>query len=181
MFEDVRERLALAQAARAVRRRTARVWRGPLQARRLLVVLPDGEAALHAAWTVVRETGVAPERVVPVALVGPVAYIPDGYVGRVRLLGPGDRNRLGVPRRAIAQAIWVEEPDVAIDLSTRFNAAAAFLVGASPAALRVGFYNARAEPFYDLLVAPGAEGGADAVGRYLSALDPPALPFGVSR
>lgn len=177
MFESLRETLAFRVAARAARRRTPGSWRARLHERRLLIVLPQEEGALHEAWELVRSLDLAPERVAPVALAGPVAYVPDAYAGRVRLLDAAERNRLGVPHRAAVEALWRERPDVAVDLSAPFGPASALIVGGAPAALRVGLYDPRAEPYYDLLVAPGREPAAEAVGRYLAVLEPPALPF----
>lgn len=177
MIDGVLDRLALATALRAARRRQVLAWHADPAARRVHVVLPQEEAALHDAWAFVRWLDLPAEQVTPIVLAGTLSYVPDAYAGHVRRIEAAEKNRLGLPRRAVLVRLWGERPDVALDLSQPFSAAGALLVGGGPAALRVGLYDERAEPFYDLLVAPGADGAADAVGRYVAALDPPALPF----
>ncbi|HLA64663.1 MAG TPA: hypothetical protein VK610_09570 [Rhodothermales bacterium] len=177
MLDGLLDRLALATALRAARRRQVLAWRGGVASRRVQVILPQEDAALHDAWMFVRWLDLPPEQVTPIALSGTLSYVPDAYAGHVRRIEAAEKNRLGLPRKAVLERLWGERPDVAVDLSQPFSAAGALLVGGGPAALRVGLYDVRAEPFYDLLVAPGADGAADAVGRYLAALNPPALPF----
>lgn len=180
MLDALRERLATRAALRAVRRREVRPWPARLRARRVLIVLPRDEADLRTAWRFVQSLDLLRGNVTAVAASGQAAYVPDPFAGGVRILGAEDRDWRGLPRRAVAEAVWAQKPDVALDFSRPFSLAAAYLVGGAPAGLRVGLYDPRAEPFYDLLIAPAdaGEGGPGALGRYVEGMDPPVLPFG---
>ena len=78
-----------------------------------------------------------------------------------------------------AEKLWKNEPALAIDLSPTFDLAAAYLVGASPAQLRVAIYSEEGEPFYDFLVAPtgGYREALRALQGYLNDIRPFALSF----
>ena len=83
----------------------------------------------------------------------------------------------GASLRVTTAAIWGWRPDVAVDLSRPFSLAAAYLVGGSGAAIRAGYFDKRSEPFLDLLYAPRVGAPAEWLTKYLSAIEPPVLPF----
>ena len=172
MIGALRDTLARRAARRAVRERTRGTLRSEPSRRRALVVLPPTREAAEATWGLLESLGLEAPRIVPVAL-GAVAYVPDRYAGRILVVEPTGALRL--PSAAMRRAAWEPAPDVAINLHDPLDAAAALLVGGSPAPIRVGYADRRAEPFYDLLV--GAPGGADpgpeAVVRTLAQLQPP--------
>lgn len=171
MIGGLRDRLGRRAARRAVRERQRRGLGPDPQRRSALVVLPSTRDEVEAAWRALESLGLGPERIVPVALAA-VAYVPDRYAGRILIVEPS--RGLQLPSAAAREAAWSPGPDVAINLLSPLHAAAALLVGGSPAAIRVGYADRRAEPFYDLLVgAPGdAEPGPEAVARALSQVQP---------
>ena len=172
MIRAVRDVLARRAARRAVRDRDRRELRSDAARRVVLVVLPSTRDAAEAAWGALESLGLDPDRIVPVALEA-VAYVPDRYAGRILIVEPS--RALSLPSAAARDAAWAPAPDVAINLLSPLDPAAALLVGGSPAAIRVGYADKRAEPFYDLLVgAPGSEApGPAAVARALSQVQPP--------
>lgn len=177
MIERARQALArrVARAALAARRPR------PLPAlrdRRVLLVLPDDEPGQRAAWRLLDSLDVPRDRIRPVLLGEHVAYVPDAYAGAIRVIGPADRDWRRLPRAAVRAEIWAHEPDVALSLAEPDDLGAALLVGASPAAVRVGRHRADREAFYDLMVGgePDAAGATEALGRLLRQLDPPVLP-----
>lgn len=140
--------------------------------RMALVVLPETREDAEAAWSALESLGLGPERIVPVAL-DAVAYVPDRYAGRILIAPRAGLLRLPAPdSRATA---WAAPPDVAINLLDPRDPAGALLVGGSPAALRVGYADRRAESFYDLLVGAPGESSPDpgTVARALAQLRPP--------
>ena len=136
-----------------------------------MVVLPEGLDDTKASWDALDSVGLDPERVVAVAVHG-VPYVPDRYASRILSAAPSGLLRL--PSAADRAAAWDAGPDVAINLLPPRDPSGALLVGASPAAIRVGYADRRAEPFYDLLIgAPGeARPGPAAVARMLLQVDP---------
>jgi len=171
--------MALRAALKAVSQRQPREMPAKLGTRRVLVVLPPGEEAMRSAWRFLRRLTIGRDHLTPVVLAEGVAYVPDAWVGAVIAIGEKERDWRGLPRPAVAQALWGQRPAVALSLVPAFELGAAYLVGASPAALRIGFHTPEAEPFFDLLFAApqGLEGGLTALTHYLAALDPPVLPF----
>jgi hypothetical protein len=105
--------------------------------------------------------------------------VPDAFAGAVRTVGAKGLDWRGLPRRAVAEALWHQRPDVALDLNPAFDLAAAYLVGASPARFRVGLHSETGEPFFDLMVAPtgGYAAALDALRGYLASVEPPVLSF----
>lgn len=155
MFDAVKAKLAHRRALKQVERRTARPWTEDPAARRVLVVLPTGEEA-REAWRFVKSLGLSARKVIPVVLAGEVTtYVPAEFISRVIRLEDDDTNLIGLPKQDFAQRVWKENPDVALCLAPTFDIASAVLVGASPAPFRVGFYDDEADPFFDLMVAPG--------------------------
>lgn len=171
MIDSIRRALALRSALRAVRARQPAGMRPAPGMRTALVVLPEGREATEAAWAALGALGLEPDRVRPVAT-GAVSYVPDRYAGRILVTTP--RGVLRLPPVPDREACWDGTPDVAINLLPAAHPAGALLVGASPAALRVGFSDRKAEPFYDMLVgaAPGAEPGPETVARMIETIHP---------
>lgn len=149
----------------------------PLPQRRVLVLLPEAEAACRAVWRFVGALALPPAQIRAVALHGRLPFAPDAFAGAVHVPGPPDWR--GLPRAADRAAAWTPRPDVVLDLSGPLTPASALLAGAAPAALRVGCYAARAEPYYDLLIAgtEDIEGTLALLRDALARMRPPALPL----
>lgn len=177
MFDAVKARLARRRALKLVGQRTVRPWTPEPAARRVLVVLPTGEEAAREAWRFVKSLGLPPKQLIPVVLSGEVTYVPAEFIRLLRRLEEEDLGRVGLPKEAFAREVWGEQPDVAFCLTPTFNLAAAYLVGASPARFRVGIYDDEAEPFFDLMIAPGASlaSAFRALRETLRRIDPPVL------
>lgn len=142
-----------------------------------MAVLPSAEAdeaAQREAWAFLTSLGVRPSHIVPLVF-GRDVGTPDVFAGAVLHVGEKDMDWRGVPKRAVAEALWAKRPDVALDLSASLTAGAAYLVGGSPAAFRIGLDpSPEAAPFYDLVVT----GGPQALRRTLAQIEPPVLPVG---
>lgn len=171
MIDAVRNALALRAARRALRGRQAEPMGDRPEQRRALVVLPETREATETTWTMLDALGLDPERVLPVA-VGTVSYVPDRYAGRILVAVP--RGLLRLPSESHRAAAWGERSTVAINLLAPRDPIGALIVGASPAALRVGFADRKAEPFYDLLVGSpdGSAPGPDTIARTLDLIYP---------
>ncbi|WP_412067578.1 hypothetical protein [Rubrivirga sp. IMCC43871] len=174
-------RLRAALAARAAR--TAIVARRPapprrVPERRLLLVLPPDDAGQAAAWALVERLGLAPARVTAVVAGDHIGPAPFAFTGRIVALDADALDWRRIPTRAVLDAAWADAPDVAVDLAAPDDLAAALLVGASPAAVRIGRHRLDREPFFDLMIGatPDAASAAEALGRLLRQLDPPVLP-----
>lgn len=177
MFDAVKARLARRSALKQVQRRDVRPWANEPAARRVLVVLPTGEEA-REAWRFVKALGLPPRQITPVVLSGEVTtYVPAEYISYVIRLEDGDLNMIGLPKQDFTQRVWDTNPDVAFALAPTFDLASAFLVGASPAPFRVGLYAEDADPFYDLMVAPGPSSTSvfSALRKTLRRISPPVL------
>lgn len=175
------DRIRQAFAARAARaalaaRRPATPRR--VAERRLLLVLPPDDAGQAAAWALVERLGLAPDRVTAVVAGEHIATAPFAFTGRIAALGADALDWRRLPTRAVLDAAWADAPDVAVDLAGPDDLAAALLVGASSAAVRIGRHRPDREPFFDLMIGatPDAASAADALGRLLRQLDPPVLP-----
>ena len=157
--------------------------RPPADNPRILVVLPTELEALKAAWRFMAEVDVSPQRITPVSRSGTIVYAPADYVGKVELLEQKkDFDRRGLIKEKRVEALWkTAQPDIAICLTSAFDLASAHLVGASPAAVRVGIDDAegRSDEFYDLAVRTSTEYGSTvaALTRYLRKIDPPIVPM----
>lgn len=176
MIDRARAALARRAALAAVAARRSRPLPDPVERRTLLLVLPADEDAQRSAWRLVDRLALDDRQLTPVVMGDQVAYAPDRFAGRVETVGDGERDWRRLPRRATAERLWAQNPDVALDLVDG-DLAAAFLVGASPAAVRIGRHRPEAERFYDLMVAGDPDDPAAAVGRLLAQLDPPVLAF----
>lgn len=177
MFDALKYRLARRRALRQVRERVVRPWNPSPVARRVLVVLPAGEEAAKEAWRFVKSLGLPPKQVSPVVLSGEVTYVPAEYVRFLQRLEGEEVGRLGLPKADFVGKIWGEHPDVAFCLAPEFDLAAAYLVGASSARLRIGFHSEEAEPFFDVMIAPSASIGSAfaALRETLRRIEPPVL------
>ena len=151
----------------------------PIGQRRVLLVLPDDEPGQRATWDLVGRLDVPPGQVGPVVVGESIGYAPDAFAGAVRLVSPDERDWRGLPKAPVRRDVWLEGPDVALNLAEPGDLAAALLVGASPAAVRVGRHRPDREAFYDLMVqgAGSSVEAVEALGRLLRQLDPPVLPF----
>ena len=175
MIGALRAALARRAVRRAVAARAPRPLTPDVRARRVLLLLPADEAGQRVAWAFVGLLGVPPRNVIPVRI-GPVGYVPDAFAGAVRAIGPDEHDWRGLPKKSALASVWTQRPDVALDLSAADDLPSALLVGASPAAVRVGRHHADREPFYDLMVQADGDPAA-AVARVLRQLDPPVLPI----
>lgn len=179
MFDAAKAKLARRRALKHVGRRVARPWARDPAERRVLVVLPSGSEDAHEAWRFVSSLGLPAARLTPVVLTGEVTFVPAEYISRLVRLDDEHIGSLGLPKPAFAARVWDPSPDVAFSLAPTFDLAAAYLVGASPAAFRVGVYDEEAEPFFDLMVASGAGIGSAfaSLRAALARIEPPVLPL----
>ncbi len=180
MFDALRYRLGLRRALKHVRARTVRPWSPSPAARHVLIVMPAGKEAAQEAWRFVKSLGLPPKQVTPVVLSGEVTYVPAEYVRFLRRLEGEDMGKLGLPKASFAHAVWGAHPDIAFCLAPEFDLAAAYLVGASPAQLRIGLHSEEAEPFFDLMIAPGASiaSAFAALRDTLRRIEPPVIALG---
>lgn len=150
-----------------------------LAGRRLLAVLPSEPS--REIWAFLKRIDLPPAQMHLVAL--GACSPPDRFAGAVEVVGPGERDWRGLPRRDVAERAWASRPDISINLAAPDDAAAALLVGASPAGVRVARYEAASEAFYDLLVPESSPDGGpntERLARLLARLDPPLLPLTVA-
>ena len=190
MTGGLRRRLA----RREVRAALAARRPGPLPAdprqRRVLLVLPPadeagdaggspvGGGARRAAWALIDALDLPDRQLVPVVVGERLGPLPDRFAGAVRLVGPDDHDWRRLPSRPARRAVWSAAPDVAVHLAGS-DLGPALIVGASPAAVRVGVHAPEREAFYDLMVQPEPDPAQTvaALGRLLRALRPAVLPF----
>ena len=157
--------------------------RPPSDAPRLLVVLPTELDALKAAWRFMAQVDVPPSRITPVSRSGTIVYAPADYVGKVELLEQKkDFDRRGLIKEKRVEALWkTAQPDIAICLTSEFDLAAAHLIGASPAAVRVGLddVEGRSDEFYDLAVRTVTtyDSTVASLARYLRQIQPSIVPM----
>ena len=179
MIETVRQRFAVRDVRAAIARRTARPLPERLAERSLLVVLPSDEPGQRAAWAWVGSLDLHDRQVHPVIVGERVEYVPDRWAGAVRVIGAGERDWRRLPNAAARQSVWTLRPDVAVDLADPGDLGPALLVGASPAAVRIGRWAPGAEDAFDLMVQgePDAASAAGALGRLLGQIQPPILPL----
>lgn len=176
MIDALRQSRALKAARQAAASRRVFPPEARVDARRIFAVLPMaegvGDDAQKDAWAFLASLDLAPGRIVPVVF-GRDVGAPDRFAGSVLHIGEKSVDWRGLPRTAVTEGLWTQRPDVAIDLSPEFSVAAAYLVGGSPAAVRIGLDpSPEAAPFYDLVVTGGVAG----LRRALAQLDPPVLP-----
>ena len=140
--------------------------------------MPSDEEHQRLAWPFVLALDLPRTRLTPVVATARVAYAPDRFAGNVKTLDEKKRDWRMLPSKGAA-LLWKAQPSLALDLSPEFDLAAAYVVGASPALVRVGIYSERGEPFYDFLVAPkgGYREALNALRGYLTAVRPVALSF----
>ena len=169
--------MAQRDARAAVVRRAPRPLPPAPTDRTLLVALPSDDAALHDAWGFLGRLDLPGPQLVLVQTADELGYAPDRFAGSVRHVGPQDRDWRRLPAATARRGIWARQPDLALNLAPG-DLGAALLVGASPAALRVGFHEPSQEAFYDLMIRqPPGDSGVAAVERVLRRLDPPLVPF----
>jgi hypothetical protein len=155
----------------------------PADEPRILVVLPTELEALKAAWRFMAEVDVPPQRITPVSRSGTIVYAPADYVGKVELLEQKkDFDRRGLIKEKRIEQLWkTAQPDIAICLTSEFDLAAAHLIGASPAAVRLGIDDAegRSDEFYDLAIrtSTGYDSTVASLTRILRKIDPPIIPM----
>ncbi|MEL6616971.1 MAG: hypothetical protein AAFQ43_14605 [Bacteroidota bacterium] len=176
MLDTLRRSRALKAAHQAVASRRAFPPEARVDARRVFAVLPEAQDidddVQRDAWHFLAGLDLPPRQIVPVVF-GRDVGAPDRFAGSVLHIGEKSIDWRGLPRTAVTEALWTQRPDVAIDLSTEFSVAAAYLVGGSPAAIRIGLDpSPEAAPFYDLVVTGETEG----LRRALEQLDPRVLP-----
>jgi hypothetical protein len=179
MVQALRSRLAWRAIRAAAAGRSAPPWSADPAARSLLVVLPTDASALPAAWALVGATGLPVRQVIPVYLGADVLSVPDRHAGGVLALGASDLDWRGLPRRVVSDGLWMQRPEVALNLAPPDHAAAAFLVAGAPAALRIGFHADASASCYDLQCASDGLPSArvEAMHRLLAQIRPAVLPF----
>lgn len=179
MFNAFRNRLGYRAALNATQRRSpGERPLDPHQAR-ILLLLPDDEEFLRAAWRFALEIDVPRGSLAPVVFGEQVRYSPDAFAGGVDVVTPKDLDWQLLPSKRVVEAFWNPYPHVAIDLTSPFTAASGYLAGASPAHFRVGLYDKAAEPFYDFLIAPtdSFDGALRTLKGYLQSIEPPVIAF----
>ncbi|MCH7639408.1 MAG: hypothetical protein IH855_08105 [Bacteroidetes bacterium] len=171
--------MAYRAALKATQRRTVAAWPSDPHEVRILLILPDGEESLRAAWRFALEIDVPRSNIAPVVLGERLNYSPDAFAGAVDIITKKDLDWRRLPNKKVLQAFWSPHPHVAIDFTSPFSAASAYLAGASTAHFRIGLYDKAAEPFFDFLIAPteSFEAALRALRGYLESIDPPAIAF----
>lgn len=177
MLDAFRHSRALKAAHKAVAARRGQPPEATTSARRLFAILPEAEDAAdrsqREAWAFLSALDLAPGRIVPVTL-GRGVDAPDRFAGSVLHITEKEMDWRGLPRRVVSEGLWTQRPDVALDLTSGFTLAAAYLVGGSPASVRIGLdASPEASPFFDLVVT----GGLNALQRALAQIEPPILPM----
>ncbi len=177
MLDAIKSKLARRSALKLAERRTVRPWASDPAQRRVLVVLPEQEIEAREVWRFIKTLGISPRQITPVVPSSLVSYAPADFIGRVKRMDEKALNLLGLARQEFAADLWNTEPDLAFCLTPTFDLAAATLIGASPAAFRVGLYDKTAEPFFDLMVAGGDSfnGTLLALRKTLASIEPPVL------
>ena len=176
MIEGLRRWAARREVRAALAARRARPLPPDPRRRTVLVALPGGEDALRQAWALLDAFDVVDSQVAPVRAGEGLGYVPDRWAGGVRVIGPDEYDWRRLPSRHARHALWTQRPDLALNLAEPSDLGAALLVGASPAAVRVGVHARDREPFYDLMVRAEPADAIAALGRLLRRLDPPLLP-----
>ena len=171
--------MAYRAALKATRRRAVHEWPTDPHQARILLLLPEDEQLLRAAWKFALQIDVPPASLAPVVLGERVSYSPDAFAGAVDTITENDLDWRKLPNKKVIEAFWNPHPHVAIDLSSPFSVASAYLAGASSARCRVGLYDKAAEPFYDFLLAPmeSFDGALHALCGYLASIEPPLIAF----
>lgn len=179
MLDAAKSALARREALKHIRRRPVRPWAADPAKRRVLVVLPTEQEEAREAWRFVKTLGVSHRQITPVVPDTAVTYVPVEYIGRVHRMEAKQLGMVGLPKKEFADAVWSSEPDVAFCLTPEPDVAAAYLVGASPAALRVGFHGPHVEAFFDLMVTAGVSFEATLLSlrEALRRIEPPVFPF----
>ena len=178
MFEAFRERMGRRALEAAVLARTPSPLAARLRDRSLLIVLPASEEGLRVAWPFVDGVDVPRSQLSCLVASDRVAYAPDRFAGSVQRVDAADLDWRGLPRAAAAARLR-GSADVAINLAEPGTLVAEYLVGTSPAAVRIGRHSAGAEAYYDLMLA-GTGPVSDLVGSLRHTLDhlvPPLLPL----
>lgn len=180
MLDAAKSALARREALKHIRRRSVRPWDPDPAKRRVLVILPTEQEETKEAWRFVKALGVSHRQITPVVPGDTaVTYVPVEYIGRVHRMEAKHLGLLGLPKGEFAEAVWGSEPEVGLCLTPEPDLASDYLVGASPATLRVGLHERRVEAFYDLMVTGGASFEATllALREALQRIDPPVFPF----
>ncbi len=171
--------MAYRAALKAAQRRT--VGERPIDPRqvRILLVMPDDEELLRAAWRFALQIDVPRTNLTPVIFGERVIYSPDAFAGAVDVVTEKDLTWRKLPNKKVLEAFWNPPPHVAIDLSVPFSSAAGYLAGGSSAHFRVGIYDKAAEPFYDFLLAPtqSFDTALIALRGYLESIEPRVIAF----
>ena len=178
MFDAFRDRMGRRALAAAVQSRTARPMPANPSERSVLILLPEDEEGLRATWPFVEALDLPLKNLTCVVLSERVAYAPDRFAGSVQRLPAADLDWRGLPRAETLVSLQ-RGADVAINLAAADHLAAAFLVGTSSAAVRIGPHQPDTEPYYDLMLA-GAGSASELVAalrQALSRIDPPILPL----
>lgn len=173
MFEAARRRFARTAALDAVAHR--QVGRGSS----LLVALAPDEDQQRAAWAFLSDLNLPPSSIHAVVMGDRVAYAPDAFAGHVQTLGETVQDWRRLPRRTALEPIWAQAPSVALHLADSGDLSAAYLVGASPASVRIGPHEPEDEAFYDLMVVDRGDVASRIVAlrRMLAQITPPVLPL----
>jgi hypothetical protein len=177
MLDAIKSKLARRRALKLVEQRTVRSWAPDPAERRALVVLPAEEIEAKEVWRFLKALGIPPRQVTPVVPSSLVAYAPADFIGRVKRMDEKALTMLGLPRPEFAGDLWKAAPDLALCLTPTLVLAAATLVGASPAAFRIGLYDEVAEPFFDLMVARGEsfDSALAALLKTIASVEPPII------
>lgn len=172
--EALRTRLGWRAARRLVAARSPREPAAAARVRRILVVLPSDPQALRRSWALVS----ALDAPLVLAVVGDGSpKVPDAHAGDVLAVGPDETDWRGLPRASVRSRLWPADLDVAITLAPPDSLRASVLVGASPAALRVGTDSEATAGFFDLALGAGTPRPAEALWERLSQISPAVVPL----
>lgn len=177
MFEALKEKMAWNRALKLTRRRVMRPWNSDPGKRRILLVLPSSGADARLVWQFILEIGLEPRYTLPIVPAGDIAYAPVDFLGRATSFNHTNIDRIGLPNKELRHKIDEFAPEVAVSLAHQPNLPAAFMVGASSAAFRIGFGSSEeVEPFFDLMIdSTSMEKGLSTLRNALAMISPPIL------
>lgn len=178
MLQKLFNRLGYRMALRRVRDRSVSKMRDQLAKRRLLVVLPQAKELVKPAMIFIQQIDLPPSQVTLVWTAEGEPDLPEPYEGSVLAAGSRKTNWLNLPGQELLDQVTNVSPDVAIDLTLDFCLPYACLISQSSATVRVGLYNEKGKPFYDILFSHQVDDILvySALRQMLSEMEPAFLP-----
>lgn len=177
MFEAFKEKLAWSRALKLTRRRPTQPWGKDPSKRRVLIIMPSSGGDARLAWQFILDIGLDPQYTLPIVPAGDIAYAPVDFLGRATSFNHTSIDRIGLPNKELRNKIQSFSPEVALALTPQPNLPAAFMVGTSSAAFRIGFgASEEVEPFFDLMIdSSSTEKGLHTLRNALTMITPPVL------